>query len=90
MCSRFLSSILQNVNGDQSSILTLKTVTHYMNNWFLKHEVNTAKEVGCLGIFFHCPFLNQTNKHSKLELYQNVSVLKGDFQSLEIWGEISS
>lgn len=43
MCLRLLTSTLRRVNGDQSSVLTLKAVVHYMNNWFSKCEANMAK-----------------------------------------------
>jgi hypothetical protein len=33
----------KNFNVDQRYILTLKAVTHYIHNWFPKHEANLAK-----------------------------------------------
>ena len=57
MCSRLLTSTLGRVNGDQSSVLSLKAVVQYMKNWFSKHEANMVKEVGSLGKVFPLPSL---------------------------------
>lgn len=40
---KILDLNFKKVNGDQSSVLTLKAVIHYINNWFPKHEANAAK-----------------------------------------------